>query len=51
MIELVSKVNEQDFRPYICETSQIKNIAFVAKGESVNVDIDYEAKLMICLWG
>jgi hypothetical protein len=39
MTDIVTHVNESDFRPYICEYSILKNIAFVPSTADVNLDL------------
>lgn len=50
LTEFVTIINENDFRPYSCEYSIIKNIAFVPNNSGVIIDLTFESKLMMCIW-
>ena len=50
LTEYIAFINENDFRPYSCEYSLIKNIAFVPNNQGIIIDLAYESKLMLCIW-
>ena len=43
MTEFVTHVNESDFRPFSCEYTILKNLAFVANNGGVNLDLQYDS--------
>ena len=50
LAEYKTRVVKDDLRPISSEITLTKNIAFLGSGSGVSIDIEYDSKLILCLW-